>query len=57
MLFAGTKFKDRPGVFWLPQEVDVTIDQGDYIFSNRHHYSDYQLFQVEILDAAPKQTL
>ena len=55
VLFAGTKFKDRPGVFWLPQEVDVTIDQGDYIFTNRHQYSDFQLFQVEILEPAPKQ--
>ena len=34
--------------FWLPQEVKVTIDINDYTFENRHHYSEYQLFKVEM---------
>jgi hypothetical protein len=47
--FAEIEFQGRPTAFWLPQEVDVTVDQGNYIFVNRHRYSDYQLFKVEIL--------
>jgi len=54
VLFAGTKFQNRAGIFWLPQEVDVTIDLGNYVFANRHQYSDYQLFQVQILQPAPE---
>jgi VWFA-related protein len=46
--FAGIKFQDRPSAFWLPQEVEVTLDQGKFIYANRHRYSDYQLFEVEI---------
>lgn len=45
--FAGIKFQGRPSAFWLPQEVEVTLDQGKFIYANRHRYSDYQLFKVE----------
>jgi VWFA-related protein len=57
-LFEAIKFQDRPSAFWLPQEVEVTLDQGDYIYANRHRYSDYQLFKVEILQDVqePKPT-
>jgi hypothetical protein len=56
--FAEIKFQGRPTAFWLPQEVDVTLDQGNYLFENRHRYSDYQLFKVEILQDVqePKPT-
>jgi hypothetical protein len=47
--FESVKFQGRAAAFWLPQEVDVTLDQGNYLFVNRHRYSDYQLFKVEIL--------
>jgi hypothetical protein len=47
--FAEIKFQGRPTALWLPQEVDATVDQGNYLFANRHRYSDYQLFKVEIL--------
>jgi VWFA-related protein len=58
VLFAGIKFRDRPSAFWLPQEVEVTLDQGNCIYANRHRYSDYQLFKVEILQDVqePKPT-
>jgi hypothetical protein len=58
VLFEGIKFRDRPSAFWLPQEVEVTLDQGNYIYANRHRYSDYQLFKVEILQGVqePKPT-
>jgi VWFA-related protein len=45
--FAGVKFQDLPSAFWLPQEVEVTLLQGDFIYVNRHRYTDYQLFKVE----------
>ena len=48
-LYEAIKFQDRPPAFWLPQEVEVTLDQGNYIYANRHRYSGYELFKVEIL--------
>ncbi|MFZ0960486.1 MAG: VWA domain-containing protein [Terriglobia bacterium] len=56
--FAAVKFQDRPSVFWLPQEVNVTVEQGNFIYANRHRYSDYQLFKVETQEnvQAPKPT-
>jgi hypothetical protein len=47
--FDEIKFQGRPTALWLPQEVDVTVDQGHYLFANRHRYSDYRLFDVKIL--------
>lgn len=47
-LFEPVKFQGRPTTFWLPQEVKVIVDVNDYTFENRHHYSEYQLFKVEI---------
>jgi len=48
ILFEPVKFESRPVAFWLPQEVKVTIDINDYTFENRHQYSEYQLFKVEM---------
>jgi hypothetical protein len=36
-----------PPDFWLPQQVEVTVDIGRFVFTNRHKYSDYRLFRVE----------
>lgn len=47
VLFAGTEFPGSRTAFWLPQEVNVTVELGNYIFANRHRYSDYRLFRVE----------
>jgi hypothetical protein len=45
-------FEGGRAAFWLPREVDVTVEQGNYTFFNRHRYSDYRLFKVEILRPA-----
>jgi hypothetical protein len=47
VLFASTQFRDSPTAFWLPKEVMVEVEVGDYVFSNRHMYSDYRRFMVE----------
>lgn len=44
--FAPVRFHISSGTFWLPHEVTVSIDLDKYIFTNRHYYSDYQLFTV-----------
>jgi hypothetical protein len=49
VLFAEIKFEGGRTALWLPQEVDVTADQGNFTFANRHRYSDFRLFKVEIL--------
>jgi hypothetical protein len=46
-LFANNQFQGGPTAFWLPQEVEVTVDLNSIVFVNRHTYSDYQLFRVE----------
>jgi hypothetical protein len=52
VLFAGVKFEGGRTALWLPQEVDVTVELGNYVLVNRHRYSDYRLFKVEILQPA-----
>lgn len=44
--FAPVQFHKARGVFWLPQEVTVSIDLDAYTFVNRHRYSQYQVFTV-----------
>jgi len=44
--FAPVQFHSRPGNFWLPLSVTVTVDLDKYTFVNRHTYSDYQVFTV-----------
>ena len=48
VLFEPIKFESRPAALWLPQDVNVVIDINDYTYENRHYYSDYQLFKVEM---------
>lgn len=43
---APVEFHNSRGVFWLPEDVTVTIDLDTFTFVNRHHYSDYQKFTV-----------
>ena len=50
--FTSKQFKGAAVAFWLPQDVDVTVEQGQAVFTNHHHYSDYQLFKVEIVPTA-----
>ena len=47
VLFARNQIQDIPTAFWLPHEVEVNVTMGPYRFSNRHTYSDYQLFRAE----------
>ncbi len=49
VLYARNQFQGGPTAFWLPQEVNVTVKLGDYIFANRHRYSDYRLFRVKAI--------
>ena len=44
--FAPVQFRSKPGIFWLPVNVTVTIDLDKYTFVNRHTYSDYRVFTV-----------
>jgi len=58
--FQEVRFPKTPAPLWLPQEVDVTIGLQDTTYTNRHHYSDYEMFsvttnqQVSPPTAAPK---
>jgi tetratricopeptide (TPR) repeat protein len=40
-------FKEVAAAFWVPQEIDVTIDLRGRIYRNMHSYSDFRLFNVE----------
>jgi len=48
--FTEVHFKESPLVLWLPAEVTVTVDWQGQIYRNRHDYSDFRLFRVEIPD-------
>jgi hypothetical protein len=45
--FGEVHFPARDRGLWLPQEVAVTVHWNGRTFRNRHHYSDYELFQVK----------
>jgi VWFA-related protein len=44
---AETRFADSSLALWLPKEVDVNVDYGGYVFSNRHTYSGYRMFSAK----------
>jgi hypothetical protein len=46
VLFQEVKFRDLASSVWLPQQVNVTLDLDNFTFTNRHNYSDYQVFSV-----------
>jgi VWFA-related protein len=48
--FSEMHFKTIPEAFWLPQEVDVTLECYGNLYRNRHRYSDYQVLTVEAQD-------
>ncbi len=43
-------FRDSSHAFWLPREVQVTIEWSDMTYRNRHRYSEYMVFSVESRD-------
>ena len=45
--YAMNQLEGGPPDFWLPKQVEVTVDIGRFVFTNRHKYSDYRLFRVE----------
>jgi hypothetical protein len=47
VIFARNQFQDSPAALWLPKEVEVKVRLGNYVFSNRHKYSDYQMFRAK----------
>jgi Tfp pilus assembly protein PilF len=44
--FGEVRFSAKGQTLWLPQDVAVTVHWNGRTFRNRHHYSDYELFQV-----------
>jgi hypothetical protein len=51
--FAENRFQDARTTLWLPKEVEVEVELGDYVFSNRHRYSNYQMFRVTVIQKQP----
>ncbi len=52
--FGEVHFKGIAGGFWLPQQVTVTVDWNGKHLRNEHHYSEFQLFNVEATDKPGK---
>ena len=44
--FQEVAFPKVAAPLWLPREVDVTVGLQGLIYENRHHYSDYEVFNV-----------
>lgn len=44
--FHEVRFPQVSTPMWLPEEVDVTVGLKGLVYVNRHHYSDYQIFNV-----------
>jgi hypothetical protein len=45
--YALNQLAGGPADFWLPEQVEVTVNIGRAEYINRHKYSDYRLFRVE----------
>jgi hypothetical protein len=45
--YAVNQLAGGPADFWLPKQVEVTVNIGRSEYINRHKYSDYRLFRVE----------
>ncbi|MGO8731974.1 MAG: hypothetical protein ACLQVM_04170 [Terriglobia bacterium] len=58
--YSRVTFKQGLKTLWLPREVTVSGQLGQYVFSNQHRYSQYRFFIVEAgekqenPDATPK---
>lgn len=44
------QFKQMASAMWLPSDVAVTVEWKGKTFRNRHHYSDFKLFNTEAKD-------
>jgi hypothetical protein len=47
LTFGSVSIRGLDAVFWLPNEVDITSDQGQGLIEENHHYSHYQLYRAE----------
>jgi len=45
--YGEVHFKDKAAVFWVPQQVTVTVDWSSKHLRNEHRYSDFKLFHVD----------
>jgi len=45
--YSEVRFPQGGKKLWLPRQVSVSGQLGRYAFRNRHHYSDYRLFNVQ----------
>ena len=54
--YEPVSFKGVSQDFWLPREVNITLQSGYWTYRNRHHYSDYKLFTVESYDKVKPPT-
>jgi hypothetical protein len=48
ILYSEVSFEQGSTTLWLPREVTVTGQFNQYLFQNRHRYSDYRLFKVTV---------
>ena len=46
--YSEVNFTHSGRTLWLPREVEVNGLVNDYVFHNRHSYSDYRLFDVQV---------
>jgi len=55
--YGEVHFKDKAAIFWVPQQVTVTVDWSSRHLRNQHHYSDFKLFHVDATEkvGAPKE--
>jgi tetratricopeptide (TPR) repeat protein len=55
--YGEAHFKDKAAVFWVPQQVTVTVDWNSRHLRNEHRYSEFKLFHVDATDkvGAPKE--
>lgn len=52
--FQEVRFENITHPFWLPLQVEVTVQWGGYTYANRHRYSDYKVFSVDAQDGDKK---
>ncbi len=45
--FHPVSLSKKSAMIWLPQEVEIMVDNGVNLFRNSHRYSDFKLFSVE----------
>ncbi|HME00941.1 MAG TPA: VWA domain-containing protein [Terriglobia bacterium] len=50
--YSAVTFKEGGKTLWLPQEVTVNGQLGEYNFQNHHYYSKYRLFIVKAEEKA-----